>query len=113
MNLNNWSIVPSPTGISAKPLAQHNDIEVCVSITGNKLRIGVHRDGQHAAMRVFNMEIRPRTQRRIKYRKGPSAEALRSIAVWSAERALNMGNEALSWLYLFSAEMCIDEGGDE
>lgn len=111
MKLNNWSIVPSPTGISAKPLAQHNDIEVCVSIVNGKLRIGVHRDGQHAAMRVFNMEIKPRTpKKRGQYRIKPSAEALRSIAVWSAERALNMGNEALSWLYLFSAEMCIDEG---
>ena len=110
MKLNNWSIVPSPTGISAKPLAQHNDIEVCVSITGNKLRIGVHRDGQHAALRVFKMDIKPRTPMKPRpYKPRQDPKVIRKVCLVQAKWHFNKGNEQMMWLYLLGAEFY--EGG--
>lgn len=108
MKLNNWSVVRSPKGVSAKPLAMHNDIEVCVSITDGKLNIGVYRDGYDAAIKRINVPIKKR-QRRNRYIYKPAPEAVESINMWAAQRAFNQGNDLMSWLYLFGIEFYKEE----
>jgi len=102
MKVNSWSVVRSPAGISAKPLTQHNEIEVCVSIKKGKLHIGVHRDGQDTALRVFKVAIKPPKPKKRIIKHAPGA--VRAINQWVAEQAFNKGNEHMMWLYLLSAE---------
>ena len=103
MKLNDWSIVRSPKGISAKPLSTHTDIEVCVSVTNGKLNIGVYRDGQDYALKRVKVALKP-PKKRNKYIFTPTLEAVEHINMWAAERAFNQGNEQLSWFYLLGIE---------
>lgn len=102
MKLNNWSIVRSPSGISAKPITQHNDIEVCVSIKKGKVRVGVHRDGYNTAIRVFEVAIKSPKPRKFKIKHAPGE--VRALNQRVAEQEFLRGNEHMMWLYLFGAE---------
>lgn len=106
MKLNNWSVVRSPNGISAKHLSLHRDIEVCVSMSDGKLNINVYRDGYDNAMKRVKMALKPRVKRTkpSKYVYQPSPETVEQINMWAAERAFNAGNEHMCWFYLFGIE---------
>jgi hypothetical protein len=105
MKLNNWSIVRSPKGVSAKPLSMHTDIEVCVSVTNGKLDIGVYRDGHDHALKRVKMAIKPPKKKKInKYIFNPSVEAVEKVGLWSAKRAFRQGNDFMCWFYLLGIE---------
>lgn len=103
MKLNNWSVVRSPNGISAKHLFMHRDIEVCVSMSDGKLNISVYRDGYDNAVKRVKMALKPRVKP-SKYVYQPSPETVEQINMWAAERAFNAGDEHMCWFYLFGIE---------
>ena len=105
MKLRNWSVVRSPNGISAKPLSEHNDIEVCLAIKNGKLDISVHRDGYDYALKRIRMSIKPRKRKKPnRYIFKPSIEAVEWMNLWEAKRALDQGNEQMCWFYLLGIE---------
>lgn len=111
MKLNDWSVVRSPNGISAKHLTLHDDIEICVSIKNGKLSIGVHRDGYDKTLRRIQVPIKAKPQRKPKISK-PSFAVVEAMNLWHAERSFNQGKDQLMWLYLFSIEFYKGESNE-